>query len=51
MGHIGTHAFSVSLYPKLAYKPDVDFEPIGFPTAYRNRGKEGLSGRRLEGVY
>src|SRR5262249_6827123 len=25
MGHIGTHAFSVSLYPKLAYKPDVDF--------------------------
>src|SRR5499426_4653005 len=29
MGHIGTHAFSVSLYPKLAYKPDVDFEPIG----------------------
>src|SRR5262249_12361636 len=29
MGHIGTHAFSVSLYPKLAYKPDADFEPIG----------------------
>src|SRR5262245_44242410 len=29
MGHIGTHAFSVSLYPRLAYKPDVDFEPIG----------------------
>jgi tripartite-type tricarboxylate transporter receptor subunit TctC len=29
MGHIGTHAFSVSHYPKLAYKPDVDFEPIG----------------------
>jgi tripartite-type tricarboxylate transporter receptor subunit TctC len=29
MGHIGTHAFSVSLYPNLAYKPDVDFEPIG----------------------
>src|SRR5262249_51496681 len=29
MGHIGTHACSVSLYPKLAYKPDVDFEPIG----------------------
>ena len=29
MGHIGTHAFSVSIYPKLAYKPDVDFEPIG----------------------
>ena len=29
MGHIGTHAVSVWLYPKLAYKPDVDFEPIG----------------------
>jgi putative tricarboxylic transport membrane protein len=29
MGHLGTHATSVSLYPNLAYKPDVDFEPIG----------------------
>jgi tripartite-type tricarboxylate transporter receptor subunit TctC len=29
MGHMGTHAASVALYPKLAYKPDVDFEPIG----------------------
>src|SRR5262245_19219871 len=29
MGQIGTHAFSVSLYPNLAYKPDADFEPIG----------------------
>src|SRR5262249_61381122 len=29
MGHAGTHAFSVSFYPNLAYKPDVDFEPIG----------------------
>jgi tripartite-type tricarboxylate transporter receptor subunit TctC len=29
MGHMGTHAVSVSLYPHLAYKPDVDFEPIG----------------------
>jgi tripartite-type tricarboxylate transporter receptor subunit TctC len=29
MGHIGTHAFSVSLYPNLAYKPNIDFEPIG----------------------
>ena len=28
MGHTGTHAFSVSFYPNLAYKPDVDFEPI-----------------------
>jgi len=29
MGHVGTHAFSVPLFPNLAYKPDVDFEPIG----------------------
>jgi tripartite-type tricarboxylate transporter receptor subunit TctC len=29
MGHLGTHATLVSLYPNLAYKPDVDFEPIG----------------------
>jgi tripartite-type tricarboxylate transporter receptor subunit TctC len=29
MGHMGTHAVSVSLYPNLAYKPDVDFVPIG----------------------
>src|SRR5499425_1194253 len=29
MGHMGTHAVSVSLYPNLAYKPDIDFEPIG----------------------
>jgi tripartite-type tricarboxylate transporter receptor subunit TctC len=28
MGHIGTHAFSVSLYPNLAYKPEADFAPI-----------------------
>jgi tripartite-type tricarboxylate transporter receptor subunit TctC len=29
MGQMGTHAGAVGLYPKLAYKPDVDFEPIG----------------------
>jgi putative tricarboxylic transport membrane protein len=29
VGHIGTHAIAVSLYPHLAYKPDVDFAPIG----------------------
>jgi tripartite-type tricarboxylate transporter receptor subunit TctC len=26
---MGTHAAAVALYPNLAYKPDVDFEPIG----------------------
>jgi tripartite-type tricarboxylate transporter receptor subunit TctC len=29
MGQMGTHAGAVALYPNLAYKPDVDFEPIG----------------------
>jgi tripartite-type tricarboxylate transporter receptor subunit TctC len=29
IAHMGTHAISVSLYPNLAYRPDVDFEPIG----------------------
>jgi len=29
MGHMGTHAAAVPLYPNLAYKPDADFEPIG----------------------
>lgn len=29
MGHMGTHAASVALYPNLAYHPANDFEPIG----------------------
>jgi tripartite-type tricarboxylate transporter receptor subunit TctC len=29
LGHMGTHAAAVALYPNLAYKPEVDFEPIG----------------------
>jgi tripartite-type tricarboxylate transporter receptor subunit TctC len=29
MGHMGTHAASVALYPKLAYDPRTDFEPVG----------------------
>ena len=34
MGQMGTHAASVALYPNLAYKPDVDFEPIGMVSAF-----------------
>jgi tripartite-type tricarboxylate transporter receptor subunit TctC len=34
MGQMGTHAASVALYPNLAYKPDVDFEPIGMVTSF-----------------
>jgi tripartite-type tricarboxylate transporter receptor subunit TctC len=29
MGHMGTHAAAVALYPDLAYNPTQDFEPIG----------------------
>ena len=29
MGQLGTHALSVGFYPNLAYRPDVDFAPIG----------------------
>src|ERR1700687_1379600 len=29
MGQLGTHAASVAFYPNLAYKPDIDFAPIG----------------------
>jgi tripartite-type tricarboxylate transporter receptor subunit TctC len=29
MGHMGTHAAAVALYPKLAYHPINNFEPIG----------------------
>ncbi|MFL9826759.1 tripartite tricarboxylate transporter substrate-binding protein [Rhodoplanes sp. SY1] len=29
MGHMGTHAAAVPLYPNLAYDPVTDFEPIG----------------------
>lgn len=28
MGHVGTHAASLALYPKLAYDPRTDFEPV-----------------------
>ncbi len=28
-GHMGTHAASVALYPKLQYDPRADFEPVG----------------------
>src|SRR6476659_5197874 len=34
MGQMGTHAAAPALYPNLAYKPDVDFEPIGLVSAF-----------------
>jgi tripartite-type tricarboxylate transporter receptor subunit TctC len=34
MGHVGTHAVAVPLYPNLGYKPDVDFEPIGLVSEF-----------------
>src|ERR1700681_2345944 len=33
MGQMETHAAAVALYPNLAYKPEVDFEPIGMVAA------------------
>jgi putative tricarboxylic transport membrane protein len=29
LGHMGTHAAAIALYPNLAYRPELDFEPIG----------------------
>src|SRR5262245_56477444 len=34
MGQMGTLAAAVALYPNLAYRPDVDFEPIGLVTGF-----------------
>src|SRR5579864_8789459 len=34
MGQMGTHAVAVPLYPNLAYRPDVDFEPIGLAAEF-----------------
>jgi tripartite-type tricarboxylate transporter receptor subunit TctC len=34
MGQPGTHATAPALYPNLAYKPDVDFEPIGMVSTF-----------------
>jgi tripartite-type tricarboxylate transporter receptor subunit TctC len=34
MGQMGTHAAAPALYPKLAYRPDVDFEPIGLVASF-----------------
>jgi tripartite-type tricarboxylate transporter receptor subunit TctC len=34
MGQMGTHAAAPALYPNLAYRPDVDFEPIGMVSAF-----------------
>src|SRR5262245_25024105 len=50
MAHTGTHAFSVPLYPKLAYRPDVDFRPIGlvFETPYFIVARKDFEPRNLK---
>ena len=52
MGHMGTHAAAVGLYPKLAYDPRTDFEPIGRGGRYPDPhpGEEGLPSSRPQGV-
>src|SRR5262245_46123356 len=44
MGSLGTHATSVALYPRLAYKPETDFTPIGMIDAFEVFvvGRKGL---------
>jgi tripartite-type tricarboxylate transporter receptor subunit TctC len=50
-GHMGTHAASVPLYPKLAYHPEKDFEPVallaGTPILIL---AQGLSAEGSQGV-
>ena len=52
MGQMGTHAAAPALYPNLAYKPDVDFEPIGLVSRVSgaDRGAQGLSGEGPQGI-
>ena len=46
---MGTHAASVPLYPKLAYHPEKDFEPIALlaGTPILILAQQGFSGRRI----
>jgi tripartite-type tricarboxylate transporter receptor subunit TctC len=46
LGHMGTHAAAVALYPNLAYKPDVEFEPIGLVAEQRSCWRCGTTFRR-----
>jgi tripartite-type tricarboxylate transporter receptor subunit TctC len=50
MGQMGTHAAAVALYPNLAYKPDVDFEPIGlvFEPPYLIVGRKDFPAKDLK---
>ena len=48
MGQLGTHATAVALYPNLAYKPEVDFEPIGL-ARYRSDAHRRAAGFSAEG--
>ncbi len=50
MGHMGTHAAAVSLYPHLAYDPEKDFAPIGLAagTPILIVSRMGLPARNLK---
>ena len=52
MGHMGTHAASVALYPNLAYHPLKNFETIGLAagTPVLDSRQEGFPGEGSQGI-
>ncbi len=52
MGNLGTQAASVGLYPKLAYDPRTDFEPIIEYRRHTDAGgcQEGSAGQGFQGI-
>lgn len=51
-GHMGTHAASVPLYPKLAYHPSKDFEPCRSDRRHADPdpSAQGFSGEGSQGI-
>ena len=51
-GHMGTHAASVPLYPKLAYHPEKDFEPVALlaGTPILILAQQGFSAEGSQGI-
>jgi tripartite-type tricarboxylate transporter receptor subunit TctC len=52
LGHMGTHAAAIALYPNLAYRPELDFEPIGLVAAARaSRRAQGFAAHHAPGIH